>query len=650
MPDAVEMEKFTILSKVLLQTRPSCVVMSAKEDERLVKAVKDTVEKEAGTDMDAQYIQILPSTDYSIEMSKRRILNMSLPNIPADFDETERMLHLSSLVPFSNMCLVRALGGLLRFIEKNRVGIELEDATMRIPVLSVKTFSLEDLVLIDEQTYRLWFLQPLKNIEKLKERHEAVSFFADQRYMEITLSLQKCLHQIKDTKHTDDMSTKSTEFNWSSGRTGFELHALGSSHIQVIVQDPGKILARMRMAQASVGDWQSLYKTVYGAVYIADVCRSQSTNLPLLQNIKLLFTDDLHKIANLISKIVDFDESAVQNRFVVKPNVDLELDEKKRMYGGLPDFMTAVAREELAQLGDDISHCNVLYLPQLGYLLSVPVTDAMKESKNYEIPGLEFVFISNNVVHYKSPRTIDYETGIMHRLQNVILEHSAVLIDVAQFAAKLDCILALAACAREYNYVKPEIISEDIIQINRGSGGKFSRMKILTGPNASGKSVYLKQVALIVYMAQIGSFVPAEKAIIGLVDGIYTRISTTESVSVGLSAFMIDLNQTLDVLQHEKELVFLYELKDGHTDTSYACHIASQAGLPEEIVKRGAEVSKLVKENQPVHRVDTASTATQYKRCEAIVDRFLDFDLDNDDVQSFLQNFVIPVYQGTIKP
>ncbi|XP_052240640.1 mutS protein homolog 5-like [Dreissena polymorpha] len=253
------------------------------------------------------------------------------------------------------------------------------------------------------------------------------------------------------------------------------------------------------------------------------------------------------------------------------------------------------------------------------------------------------------------------------------------------------------------------------------SNSEYGRIKVLTGPNACGKSIYLKQVALIVFMAQIGSFVPAEEAHIGLVDRIYTRVRSLESVSVGLSTFMIDINQmsealrnagenslcivdefgkgtdmidglailcasikhwvgqgtscphvlvsthfhtmiqrhllprsplikylTLETLENGVELVFLYQLVEGQTSFSYACHVAAQAGLPSDIVKRGIEVSELLRQCKPVQRVDTLDTDTQNKRCEAIVQQFLALDIETADIKAFLSQCVLPTFEGKL--
>lgn len=84
----------------------------------------------------------------------------------------------------------------------------------------------------------------------------------------------------------------------------------------------------------------------------------------------------------------------------MKPNVDAGLDEKKRTYNGLPDFMTKVAKEELNRLDDDITECNVIYLPQIGYLLAIPKMNALNDTENVDIPGLKFMILMKSLVTF----------------------------------------------------------------------------------------------------------------------------------------------------------------------------------------------------------------------------------------------------------
>ncbi|GAB1600156.1 mutS protein homolog 5 [Argonauta hians] len=603
--DAQETDNFLTLQSVMAQVQPSYVILSAKQDERILKALQSLIHQpvEVGSEKNLENVKFLPSIDFSLEICKQRLMSLNVATIPKHFLDTEKALYLSSLIPFDNGCMVRAAGGLVKYLEKNRIGIELEDINVRVPFVNIQVFSLKDQVIIDttalsalqifqvethpsvyksgqsctkegfslfgilnrcksqlgSKLLRRWFLSPTKNVEILQQRHCAVGYFVSKCQADIVRNLEGCLLQIRSIS---------------------------------------RILSRMRQAQVSMGDWQTLYKTVYHAIYLADICKTQDQQITIFKKISDSFTEDLYRIATLINKIVDFTESKAHNRFVVKANVDETLDEKKRTYNGLPAFMTEVAKDELNNLSEDITECNVVYLPQLGYLLAIPCSNKMTSETQFQIPGLEFVFLSNNMVHYKSASTrnldkilgdtqceiTDHETAIMHQLQDTILEHCQVLFNVMDCAAELDCLIALAMCAQEFSYVQPIFSTENIIDIKAGrhplqeivsspyvandikSGGEYPKLKIITGPNASGKSVYLKQVALILYMSYIGSFIPAQSpSTVCIVDRIFTRIKSQESVSVALSTFMLDINQMSDSLRHatDRSLVIVDEFGKG---------------------------------------------------------------------------------------
>jgi len=202
----------------------------------------------------------------------------------------------------------------------------------------------------------------------------------------------------------------------------------------------------------------------------------------------------------------------------------------------------------------------------------------------------------------------DREIEIVHALAVRVLEHEQILATASDLCGELDCLVALALGARKYGFNRPQMTTANIVRIEGGrhplqeltvpvyiandcfvAGGPGDdensisevesqssavqesidspTMLMLTGPNYSGKSVYLKQNALIVYMAHIGSFVPAERATIGLTDKILTRIATRESVSRNQSAFMIDLQQIalIMTLATERTLVVIDEFGKGTT-------------------------------------------------------------------------------------
>ncbi|EDO48759.1 predicted protein [Nematostella vectensis] len=605
MMDIVETSDFQFLKRVKEQINPDIIVTSSKQEERFI-AVLQGKEGENNDEQLCQQtdVEVLPAIDFTVDACKRRIIALNgLPGMPQHFTDMERTIYMTSLVPFDNVNMVRAAGALLKYLEKKRFGQELEDPDVHVPILDLVVFSIDDMVIVDDNTYsalqifqkeshpsvyksgtsskeglslfgvlnrtrsalgsrllRMWFLRPTRDILVLTERQKAITFFTTPRNIDLIASLQDCLKNVKNVSVRLYITKR-----------------------ELKVKSVPRILVRMKTAQASITDWQALYKTVYNAMYIADLCRTIPSEIAIAKKITVLVTQDLHNIASLINTIIDFDDSTEQNRFVVKPGVDPALDERKRTYNGLPDFMTKVARKELNKLNPSIVECNVIYLPQLGYLLAVPRTTKMKEEKDFEMDGLDFVFLSNNMVYYKSASTRDHETAIMHRLQSTILERTKVLLDVMECTAELDCLISLAVSARENNYVCPEITSKSILHITGGMhplqelcvsqfvpndtaiNEDSGRVVILTGPNASGKSVYLKQVGLIVFLAHIGSFVPAESAIIGVTDRLFTRIHTRETVSVGLSTFMIDLNQVASAIQSatDKSLVLIDEFGKG---------------------------------------------------------------------------------------
>uniref|UniRef100_A0A673AVK2 MutS homolog 5 n=1 Tax=Sphaeramia orbicularis TaxID=375764 RepID=A0A673AVK2_9TELE len=669
-----------------------------------------------------------------LEVGKQRLLSAHLPFLPVSLSEREKMSYLSSCISFDSPLMVshlstyhsllyrslRAVGALLKCLDRRRVGVELEDSSIGVPILH------KGVVKIDSDTYsalqifkselhpsvyklhsgekeglslygmlnrckckfgskllRQWFLRPTRDLDVLHRRQKVMRFFTSPQNSDILSTLQSSLRNIRNI---------------------------------------ATILRRMSLSHTKVTDWQSLYKTVYSAICIRDTVRKLPQTIELFHEISEGFSDDLHYIASLISRVVDFETSTAENRFTVKPNVDPAVDEKKRKMIGLSDFLTDVARRELEHLDSRISSCCVIYIPLIGFLLSVPRLPSMVEKEDFEIEGLDFMFLSEDRLHYRSRRTkeLDDLLGDLHcdirGLFMFVQIGNTHVIAVLDLTAELDCLMAMSSASQEYGYTPPKLTNHRRIIITEGRHPLFelcspvfvansyhctesqARVKIITGPNSSGKSIYLKQVGLIVFMALIGSNVPAKEAEIGLVDGIFTRMQSRESVSVGLSTFMIDLNQvtisshihnlctqvylcvqqyhvplkapvdvphvllatnfhsllqlgllpssdslsllTLETAVDGNELVFLYQLKEGICQSSYAANIAALAGLPTNLVQRAVEVSELYRTGRPIKRTDKASC----DECRSVVEQFLNLDLEDKDLdlKHFMREELLP--------
>ncbi|OBS60140.1 hypothetical protein A6R68_08767 [Neotoma lepida] len=676
MPDAPDHESLKLLQRVLDEVNPQSVVTSAKQDETMTR-----------------FLGKLGS-----EISKQRLLSGNYSFIPESMTATEKILFLSSIVPFDCVLTVRALGGLLKFLSRRRVGVELEDYNVSVPILGFKKFVLTHLVSVDQDTYSV--LQIFKS-----ESHPSVYKIASG--LKEGLSLFGILNRCRSKWGQKLLRL------WFTRPTQ-ELRELNSrlDVIQFFLMpqnlDTAQMMHRLLSHIKNV-------PTVYSALGLRDACRSLPQAIQLFQDIAQEFSDDLHHIASLIGKVVDFEESLAENRFTVLPSVDPEIDASECRARGGP--------------------C-VIYIPLIGFLLSIPRLPFMVEASDFEIEGLDFMEL-DALLGDLHCEIRDQETLLMYQLQCQVLARASVLTRVLDLASRLDVLLALASAARDYGYSRPrysprihgvrikngrhplmELCARTFVPNSTDCGGDQGRVKVITGPNSSGKSIYLKQVGLITFMALVGSFVPAEEAEIGVIDAIFTRIHSCESVSLGLSTFMIDLNQqvakavnnateqslvlidefgkgtntvdglallaavlrhwlalgpscphifvatnflslvqlqllpqgplvqylTMETCEDGDDLVFFYQLCQGVASASHASYTAAQAGLPDQLIARGKEVSDLIRSGKPIKPVNELLRRNQMENCQALVAKFLKLDLEDPtlDLGTFMSQEVLP--------
>nr|XP_055246037.1 mutS protein homolog 5 isoform X12 [Gorilla gorilla gorilla] len=704
MPDAPDQESLKLLQRVLDEINPQSVVTSAKQDENMTRFLGKLASQEHREPKRPEII-FLPSVDFGLEISKQRLLSGNYSFIPDAMTATEKILFLSSIIPFDCLLTVRALGGLLKFLGRRRIGVELEDYNVSVPILGFKKFMLTHLVNIDQDTYsvlqifkseshpsvykvasglkeglslfgvlnrcrckwgekllRLWFTRPTHDLGELSSRLDVIQFFLLPQNLDMAQMLHRLLGHIKNVP---------------------------------------LILKRMKLSHTKVSDWQVLYKTVYSALGLRDACRSLPQSIQLFRDIAQEFSDDLHHIASLIGKVVDFEGSLAENRFTVLPNIDPEIDEKKRRLMGLPNFLTEVARKELENLDSRIPSCSVIYIPLIGFLLSIPRLPSMVEASDFEINGLDFMFLSEEKLHYRSARTKeldallgdlhceirDQETLLMYQLQCQVLARAAVLTRVLDLASRLDVLLALASAARDYGYSRPryspqvlgvriqngrhplmELCARTFVPNSTECGGDKGRVKVITGPNSSGKSIYLKQqVAKAVNNATAQSLVLIDEFGKGTntVDGLallaavlrhwLARGPTCPHIFVAtnfLSLVQLQLLPqgplvqylTMETCEDGNDLVFFYQVCEGVAKASHASHTAAQAGLPDKLVARGKEVSDLIRSGKPIKPVKDLLKKNQMENCQTLVDKFMKLDLEdpNLDLNVFMSQEVLP--------
>ena len=299
-------------------------------------------------------------------------------------------------------------------------------------------------------------------------------------------------------------------------------------------------------------------------------------------------------IRDRIDKEINNDPPLLLNKGgVMKSGVNAELDELRQIAYSGKDYLLKVQQRESELTG--IPSLKIAYNNVFGYYIEVRNVHKDKVPQEW-IRKQTLVnaerYITQELKEYEDKilgaedKILVLETRLYTELVQALSEFiPAIQIDANQIA-RLDCLLSFATAARENNYIRPVIEDNDVLEIRQGRhpviekqlpiGEKYiandvmldsntQQIIIITGPNMAGKSALLRQTALITLMAQIGSFVPAESAHIGLVDKIFTRVGASDNISVGESTFMVEMNEAADILNNlsPRSLVLFDELGRG---------------------------------------------------------------------------------------
>ena len=273
--------------------------------------------------------------------------------------------------------------------------------------------------------------------------------------------------------------------------------------------------------------------------------------------------------------------------------VNAELDDLRRIVFSGKDYLLQIQQRESDETG--IPSLKIGYNNVFGYYIEVRNVHKDKVPQEW-IRKQTLV----NAERYITQEQKEYEEKILGAEDKILILETQLYTDLVQSLneyipaiqinanqlARLDCLLAFANVARENNYIRPVIADDDVLDIRQGRhpviekqlpvGEKYiandvmldsqtQQVIIITGPNMAGKSALLRQTALITLLAQIGCFVPAESAHIGLVDKIFTRVGASDNISVGESTFMVEMNEAADILNNlsPRSLVLFDELGRG---------------------------------------------------------------------------------------
>lgn len=303
--------------------------------------------------------------------------------------------------------------------------------------------------------------------------------------------------------------------------------------------------------------------------------------------------DELQDIAQLIERaIVDEPPVSLRDGNLIKPGYNAELDELRVISKEGKHWIAGLERKEKERSG--IASLKVKYNKVFGYFIEITKPNLRLVPADYIIKQTlvnATRFITPELKEFEAKvlgaedRMVELEYALFQELRQTVSREVERVLRTAETIAVLDALAALAEIAERNLYVKPEVNDGERIEIQEGRHPVIEQMKldepfipndtrldcgenrllIITGPNMAGKSTYIRQVALITLMAQIGSFVPAKQAQIGVVDRIFTRIGASDNLSRGESTFMVEMNETANILNNatRKSLIILDEIGRG---------------------------------------------------------------------------------------
>lgn len=417
-----------------------------------------------------------------------------------------------------------------------------------------------------KQMLREIMLKPLLEKDKIELRLDGVQFFCLQECAQYVCKLNACLSKIGAVD---------------------------------------KILLRLQKCNACPMDFIILIQALKNGIEIATICSGELWHIAAMASTdsqggqsnttiqakgfleSILNRCNIPEMRRLYDRLVSTIDTEVtldtKDCVCINYGFNEQLDSAKESLESLDETLSLMGTQILHK-HPELSQVKVIYLPQVGFLITLDKRHHAHNIATNEFPDLppdfNFVFIQDHSAYFKNPdmKQLDEEIGdldafikdteamIVNELEEEILDCESELRESFNALAELDCILSFSKCSMDYNFVRPEIVppqtdGNNVILVQNGKHplqeliledtkdfipndtemNFQNRIHIITGPNFSGKSCYTRQVGIMVYMAQIGCFVPCDKAKFSIIDQILARINSVETCAVPQSTFQLDL-------------------------------------------------------------------------------------------------------------
>ena len=638
------------LPDFILSLHPSEVLVSAAERERSEQLKKVLSRETLVSELDAWMF----TEDQTQEVLLRQFKTHSLKGFGIEGNRAGKVatgviLHYLEETRQNSLAYITRIGELhsseymtLDLQTKRNLEIisSMQDGTLNGSLLQVMDRTRNPM---GARLIRRWLQRPLKRIEDIQMRLDAVEELAELRVLRDGLTEQ--LSGINDLERSLARIATFRTIPREVRQLGFSLAVI--PFLKKLLDDAGS--ARLRMLAGSLSPLQEL--------------------------------------AGRIEEAIDPESGAsMRDGGYIRPGYYADLDELRSIASTAKDRLMEIQQQERA--GTSISSLKVSFNKVFGYYIEISHANRDKVPAYYEKKQTLV-----NAERYTIPALKEYEAKILnseekslileaqlfHDLCAMIAEHASDIQENAVIIAEIDSLCSFALSAAEYGYCKPEIKAHEKLIIINGRHPVLERMMsadetyvpndclmdekqkmlIITGPNMAGKSSFLRQTGLIVLLAQAGSFVPAERAEIGLVDRIFTRVGASDNITSGESTFLVEMNEAASILNnattsslllldeigrgtstfdgmsiawsmseyishsiqarslfatHYHELaeletrlpgvvnynatvvetadrvIFLRKIVRGSTDNSYGIEVAKMAGMPAEVISRAKEI------------------------------------------------------------
>jgi DNA mismatch repair protein MutS len=397
---------------------------------------------------------------------------------------------------------------------------------------------------------RRWMLLPLKEVALIEQRLSVVDFFT--RNSELTDAL---IHELKQ------------------------------------IGDLERLISKVAVGRVNPREMQQIRRALDAIAPIRERCiQSGHAELIALGN-QLNPCTDL--AARILREIHPDPPIALNKGAVIADGVNVDLDELRGLAFKGKDYLNQIQERESERTG--IPSLKISYNNVFGYYLEVRNTHKDKVPTDWirkQTLTQAERYITEELKEYESKilgaeeKIASIELRLFNELVAYTMEYTASIQLNAQLIGRMDCLLSFARVAIKHNYVKPAVNDSKVLKILNGrhpviernlpAGEEYvsndiyldndtQQIMMITGPNMSGKSAVLRQTALIVLMAQMGSFVPASAADVGIVDKIFTRVGASDNISSGESTFMVEMNETASILNNlsDRSLILLDEIGRG---------------------------------------------------------------------------------------